>query len=104
MPIDPDFQRKLKASGEHSGHKVWGEVKPPEKLGIHGTDVAVDFDACDGDGTCINLCPVSVFEWFETSGHPLSEKKSDPVNETACIQCMACEMQCPTKAIKVNST
>jgi NAD-dependent dihydropyrimidine dehydrogenase PreA subunit len=55
--------------------KVWGEVKPPEKLGIHGTNVAVDFDACDGDGTCINLCPVSVFEWFETPGHPLSEKK-----------------------------
>ena len=30
MPIDSDFQKKLKTSGEHSGHKVWGEVNPPE--------------------------------------------------------------------------
>lgn len=36
MPIDPDFQKKLETSGDHSGHKIWGEVKPPEKLRIHG--------------------------------------------------------------------
>ena len=103
LPIDADFQKKLKANGEHAGHKVWGDVQPPAKLGIHGTSVAVDFDSCNADGICISVCPVSVFEWTETPGHPLSDKKSDPVNESACIFCMACEIQCPTKAIKVTA-
>ncbi len=103
MPIDPDFQKKLKASGEHAGHKVWGDVQSPQKLGIHGTNVAVDFDCCNADGICISVCPVSVFDGTETPGNTLSDKKSDPVNEPACIVCMACEMQCPTKAIKVTA-
>jgi len=31
--------------GEHNAHKVRGDVKPPGKLGIHGTSVAVDHDS-----------------------------------------------------------
>gem|GEM_PF-6455690 len=23
MPIDPDFQKNLRVTGEHAGHKVW---------------------------------------------------------------------------------
>ncbi len=102
MPIDPEFQKNLKATGEHSGHKVWGEAKPPEKLGIHGTTVAVDQDVCNGDEVCVSVCPVAVFEMVDSPGHPTSAKKSDPVNESACIQCLACEIQCPTKAIKIT--
>ena len=82
--------------------KVWVKVQPPKKQGIHGTNVAVDFDSCNADGICISVCPVSVFEWTETRGHPLSNKKSDRVNESACILCLACETQCPTKAMKVT--
>jgi hypothetical protein len=37
MPIDPDFMKKYPVTGEHNGHAVRGEIKPPEKLGIHGT-------------------------------------------------------------------
>ncbi len=102
MPIDPDFIKKLKVAGEHAGHAVRGEVNPPTKLGIHGTNVAVDQDACTGDGVCIDICPVSVFGWVDTPGHPASEKKSDPVNESACIFCRACEVQCPGQAIKIT--
>jgi NAD-dependent dihydropyrimidine dehydrogenase PreA subunit len=102
MPIDPDFQKKLKATGEHQGHKVWGETSPPKKLGIHGTNVAVDQDVCNGDEICVSVCPVSVFQMVDSPGHPTSSKKSDPVNEPACIQCLACETQCPTKAIKIT--
>ncbi len=68
-----------------------GEVQPPGKQGIHGTNVAVDFDNCNADGVCISVCSASVFEWTETPDHPLSNKKSDPANESACIVCMACE-------------
>jgi len=102
MPIDPDFTKKQKKSGEHNGHAVWGEVKTPEKLGIHGTSVAVDQDTCNGDGICFSVCPVNVFEMMETPGHSASDKKSDPIREPDCIFCMACEVQCPTQAIKIT--
>jgi NAD-dependent dihydropyrimidine dehydrogenase PreA subunit len=103
MPIDPDFMSKMKKGTEHKGHAVWGEVKPPEKLGIHGSKVAVDHDICDGTGTCLDVCPVNVFELADSPGHPVSDKKSDPVREEECILCMACESQCPVKAIKITA-
>ena len=103
MPIDPEFQKNRKVEGEHNGHKVWGPVEPPKKLGIHGTDVAVDWDICEGDGICIDVCPVSLFEWAESLGHPASQKKSDPAGEPDCIKCLACETQCPVQAIKVST-
>ena len=102
MPIDPDFQKNRQVAGEHNGHKVWGPVEPPKKQGIHGTNVAVDWDACTGDGVCIDVCPVSLYDWGEAKGHPTSEKKSDPAREKDCIQCLACELQCPTQAIKIT--
>jgi NAD-dependent dihydropyrimidine dehydrogenase PreA subunit len=102
MPIDPEFTTKVMKHGQHNGHDVWGEVKPPEKLGIHGTTVAVDHDLCDGDATCAQVCPVNVFEMIDSPGHPTSNKKSDPVRESDCIYCMACETQCPPKAIKIT--
>ncbi len=102
MPIDTDFQKKRSVTGNHEGHDVWGPVEPPGKLGIHGTNVAVDWDVCTGDGICISVCPVALFDWADTLGHPSSEKKSDPVREKDCIQCLACETQCPTKAIKIT--
>ena len=48
------------------------------------------------------VCPVSVFEMINSSGHPLSDKKSGPIKEPDRIVCMACEVQCPTKAIKIT--
>jgi NAD-dependent dihydropyrimidine dehydrogenase PreA subunit len=101
MPIDPDFKSKRTIVGEHNGHDVWGPVEPPEVLGIHGSVVAVDFDLCIADGACIDACPVGVFEWFDTPGHPASDKKADPTNESQCIFCLACETVCPPQAIKI---
>ncbi len=102
LPIDPDFQSKRQVVAEHNGHKVWGPVEPPQKQGIHGTNVAVDWDVCVGDGVCIDVCPVSLYDWAEAPGHPTSEKKSDPAREKDCIQCLSCEMSCPTAAIKIT--
>ncbi|MBE5729553.1 ferredoxin family protein [Candidatus Parvarchaeota archaeon] len=103
MPIDDSFASKRKVVGQHNGHNVWGPVDPPKVLGIHGTTVAVDWDVCNADGSCITACPVSLFDWFETPGNPLSEKKADPARESDCIFCMACVNVCPVKAIKVTS-
>ena len=98
LPIEPDFQNKFKVSGEHNGHKTWAPAEVG-KLGIHGTNVAVDWDVCVGDGVCIDVCPVSLYDWAET---PSGEKRSDPMREQDCIQCLACETQCPTQAIKIT--
>jgi len=102
LPIDSDFQKNRKVVDEHEGHDVWGPVEPPKKLGIHGTTVAVDWDVCDGDGVCVEVCPVAVFELVDTPGHSTSDQKSDPVREADCILCLACEAQCPTQAIKIT--
>lgn len=59
--------------------------------------VNVDLEKCTGCGTCIDTCPVEVFEMVEVDG----EQKSKPVNEEECIICMACETTCPESAIEV---
>jgi NAD-dependent dihydropyrimidine dehydrogenase PreA subunit len=99
LPIDPDFQSKRKTVSEHNGHKVWN-ADELNKLGIHGTYAAVDWDVCVGDGVCISVCPVSLYDWAEAPGN---QKRSDPAREKDCIQCLACETQCPTQAIKITA-
>jgi NAD-dependent dihydropyrimidine dehydrogenase PreA subunit len=113
MPaIDPEYKTKRQVVSKHADHDVFGPVQEPEVLGIHGVIAAVDFDICIADGVCIDVCPVSVFEWLETPGtnphklHPdlpplIAPKKADPIREADCIFCMACEVQCPVQAIKI---
>jgi NAD-dependent dihydropyrimidine dehydrogenase PreA subunit len=102
LPIDPDFQKKRKKARKEEGIIVWSPVDPPEKLGIRGTNVAVDWDICTGCGICLEICPVKMYEWRETSGHPTSEKKPLPTRKSDCIQCFQCENKCPVKAIRVT--
>ena len=130
-PIDVDFLDKpneYPKNGEHKGHVVRAEGiqrldaegKPyPTKLGIHGTAVAIDWDACIADGGCLDKCPVQVFEWELNPGkwligedHKITKgseewnkyrtDKADMVKESDCIFCMACETLCPTHAIKIT--
>jgi NAD-dependent dihydropyrimidine dehydrogenase PreA subunit len=149
MPIDPDFPKNSQVIGKHDcsdgEHFLWGPGKvadaaanPDVKsayaarneklvpLGVHGTFVAVDWDSCIADGSCLPACPVNVFQWYRTendvpavemsnatsSGTGRAGKddrldytdKSDPVREKACIWCMACVTVCPTTAIKVEQS
>jgi NAD-dependent dihydropyrimidine dehydrogenase PreA subunit len=151
MPIDSEFPKNHKVIGKHQTsdgdyvHFVWGpgrsdaesatnnQVQQDYKargeeygpLGIHGTFVAVDWDACIADGGCIEACPVQVFQWYrseqdvpaaemvnatsEGTGEDHSREgrkdftdKSDPIRERSCIWCMACVTVCPTQSIKVD--
>ena len=102
-PIDSKFKEKRQVAGTYQGIKVWGPIDPPGQLGIWGQDVCVDFDICVADGACIEACPVNVYEWLETPGHPASDKKAFMIREKDCIFCMACENVCPPQAIKIFS-
>ena len=101
MPIDQNFQKNRKKVGKEKGIAVWGPVVPPQKLGIRGSNVAVDWDICEGCGICLEVCPQQLYEWIETSGHPTSEKKPFPIRESECACCYQCEAQCPVQAIRV---
>jgi len=151
MPIDSAFPVNHKVIGKHKladgehFHFVWGPGKIGEAaesnevkaayaargeelvpLGIHGTSIAVDWDSCIADGSCISACPVQVFQWYRSEndvpavemtnatsyGNGDSSKngridytdKSDPIREHSCIWCMACVTVCPTQAIKVEQS
>jgi len=101
LPIDPKFQKKRKKVGKEEGVAVWGPVDPPEKLGIRGTYVAVDWDICTGCGVCLEVCPKQLYEWMGTSDHPVSEKKAFPARELDCVLCYKCETKCPVQAIRI---
>jgi NAD-dependent dihydropyrimidine dehydrogenase PreA subunit len=60
--------------------------------------VTVDLEKCTGCGSCIDTCPVEVFELQEKEGKTISEV----VAEDQCIVCRACEVQCPEEAITVT--
>jgi len=56
-------------------------------------EVKIDTEKCIGCGTCVDVCPVGVWE--------LVGEKASPVNADECIACHACETQCPENAIEI---
>ncbi|AOY58570.1 MULTISPECIES: 4Fe-4S dicluster domain-containing protein [Desulfococcus] len=58
-----------------------------------GSDVTihVDYDACKGDGQCMESCPSDVYE--------LKDGKSLPADIDNCIGCCTCVEVCPENAI-----
>lgn len=55
----------------------------------------IDPSKCSGDGTCVCVCPVGVYE--------IKKDRVVAVNPEACIGCRACEVQCPNSAITIES-
>ena len=95
MPIDPNFQAN-RVPTAYDKLTIWKNTS--STLGIYGTDVAVDFDLCIGDGACIEVCPVNVFDWREEG----VDRKAIPARECDCIYCFGCEAVCPKFAIRVT--
>lgn len=61
--------------------------------------VAIDPEVCNGNGECVQGCPVAILS-EEGEG---DDKKCVVSGATAdCLGCMVCVEVCPTKAIKVD--
>jgi NAD-dependent dihydropyrimidine dehydrogenase PreA subunit len=63
--------------------------------------VVVDHQKCAGEATCVNVCPVAVYEMQNLPEYP-GVPKSVPVRASDCIQCLACVASCPENAITVS--
>jgi len=56
-------------------------------------EIKVEVEKCTGCGTCVDTCPVGVYE--------VKDGKSTPVKVSECFVCRACETQCPSACIEV---
>jgi NAD-dependent dihydropyrimidine dehydrogenase PreA subunit len=76
-------------AGAHEG------IEPSNRGGLSSMImVTVDKNKCDGDGTCVNVCPQAVFK--------IENGKAEPVNMSECINCLTCVENCPQQAITVQ--
>lgn len=80
--------------------------------------VSVNFNACDGCGMCVQVCPSEVFTMRELIVEEVRELsffgrlkvrikgnvKSEVVAPDACLLCGKCADNCHEKAITVNAT
>ena len=57
--------------------------------------MAVDWDVCDGDGICVDVCPVECI----VPGKPVDEWPWYYIDPDTCIDCGACIPECPYEAI-----
>ena len=57
-------------------------------------NVVVDADKCSGDGECVDICPVEVYE--------MQSGKAVPTNAEECLGCDSCVEVCPADAIIIE--
>jgi len=54
----------------------------------------INREKCTGCGICVEICPVNVLV--------VEKGKAKVVNSGDCIECRACEAQCPEEAISFD--
>jgi NAD-dependent dihydropyrimidine dehydrogenase PreA subunit len=63
---------------------------------IHGVaTLRLDEEKCNGCRMCVEVCPHAVFA--------ITDKRATIVDRDGCMECGACEMNCPEGALSVES-
>jgi ferredoxin len=62
---------------------------------LSGDSLVVDQERCTGCRRCEEVCPHAVFT--------VDDRKVAVTNRGDCMQCGACQMNCPAGAIEVSS-
>ena len=57
-------------------------------------DINIDKEKCTGCSTCVDVCPVGIYEMND-------EKATVSGNLDDCVVCRACDTSCPSGAIEV---
>jgi len=83
-----------KAKGSNVGNT------PPIRLGLMDLKVRIDYERCEGEGICVDLCPVDALKIKIISEQP-RETTTIVTDDKACILCRICEVNCPHQAIKI---
>lgn len=60
--------------------------------------ITFDSEKCEGDGDCVDACPVMILSLSEVD---TKKKASLSGSEDDCLGCMACTTACQTDAIAV---
>ena len=98
VPIDKNFRDTWYQTGNHEGHPVWRSSRGGTTE-IHGKIVGIDFSLCYGCEKCITVCPTQVIvPWTTVNNNYVV----DPLNDSDCIRCLACEIVCPVEAISIE--
>ena len=61
--------------------------------------VTVDWNKCDGDGVCVDVCPVDVFELQDLAEYP-DTQKSVPVRADGVIEVVCRTLPCTSIPLK----
>ena len=59
------------------------------------TTLAYDAEKCIGCERCTEVCPHGVFDMYD--------KRAYIIDKDSCMECGACALNCPAKAIEVNA-
>jgi len=78
------LQKRILTASKHLGKSEGNETL---------VKIIVNNNTCTGCETCVNTCPVGVYE--------MKDGKSVPVKVDDCLVCRSCEAQCPTGSIQV---
>lgn len=84
-----------KAKGPNVGNN------PPIRSGLMDLKVRIDYERCEGEGLCVDLCPVGTLK-IKTISEQLTKTTTIVADDKSCILCRICEVNCPNQAIKIT--
>ncbi|MFH0727282.1 MAG: ferredoxin family protein [Pseudomonadota bacterium] len=58
--------------------------------------IYIDYEKCNGEGLCYDICPMDVFGWDEEKKQPYLAHYDE------CQHCGDCFFDCPQKCIEIT--